>query len=87
MSKKGYYLGGHSKEFGNPKMGFVSDDPYAHLYTKGLMKQRKKKAAAKKKAVVSKKATQSGLLKKPHVKIRGWRAGDDSPENDKSKKR
>jgi hypothetical protein len=34
MSKRGYYLGGHGCEYGSPRMGHLSESPFAYLTRK-----------------------------------------------------
>lgn len=69
MSKKGLYIGGHSGEFGNPKTGYVSDDPFAYLKRKRLMGKKKAKTATEPRASSPAKKAK---VRKP--KLRAWRA-------------
>ena len=73
---KVHYRGASTQVFGNPKQGYVSDPPFAHLMTKGLMKNQKvKKAAAKKKSAAKKAAKKVApqKVKSPAVRVRVWK--------------
>lgn len=41
MSKRGYYLGGHSHEYGNPRMGYLGTNPFAYLARKAPKKPKR----------------------------------------------
>ena len=48
MSKRGSYLGGHSRVFGNPLSGYPSGNPFSRLAVKA-MKGKKAKPKSKRK--------------------------------------
>lgn len=72
MSKKGLYIGGHSKEYGSPKMGYLGDDPFAHMKQGSPMK--KARQAAKKKAAKKATSPKAKAKKAAKPKIRVWRS-------------
>ncbi len=40
MSKRGLYLGGHSRTFLNPQMGYLCANPFGHLTRKPKKRKR-----------------------------------------------
>ncbi len=76
MSKKGLYIGGHSKEYGSPKMGYLGGDPFAHMKQGSPIRkaaEAAKKKAAKKAAKAKKKVAKPKSTKTAKPKIRSWR--------------
>lgn len=80
MSKRGLYIGGHSREYGSPKMGYVGDHPFAHLKAKkGPKKKQPMPKALKAKLSVSKKIKEgttgkaiNSKIKKERIRV--WRS-------------
>ena len=80
MSKRGLYIGGHSKEYGSPKIGYVGDHPFGYLKAKKLPKKKQSMPKTlKAKLSASKKMNEgpTAKAKKPKskkVRIRVWRS-------------
>jgi hypothetical protein len=68
LSKRGLYIGGHSRVSGSPKAGYVSDHPFGYL-------TRDDGRRAKREAAEDKRAEREAEFKKKKKRVRAAIAG------------